>query len=300
MSSVPGQLFEGADSGASGDAQPVAEASADVAAPDAARESAGQTLARARREAGLSIEDIAQQLKFAPRQINALEQGRIEDLPGTTYVRGMVRGYARLLKLDAGELVARVSESLAAPDANRLAARYTQPVPFSDASRRVNVFYVAVSVALLAVVGAVAFEWHQERTDASRLRFVQAERLPAGPQGATVASVAAAPALGVAEPAPAADARSESGATPEVQPGPSGRHRIALKFARAAWVEIKDGSGRTLIAALNPGGSERVVEGDPPFSLIVGNAQHVRMTYDDRDIDLMPHVKVEVARFTLD
>ena len=73
-----------------------------------------------------------------------------------------------------------------------------------------------------------------------------------------------------------------------------------MKFERASWVEIRDGQGKPLISQLNPGGSERVVEGRPPFALIIGNAQHVRLSYDDRSIDLAPHVKVEVARFTLD
>jgi cytoskeleton protein RodZ len=54
------------------------------------------------------------------------------------------------------------------------------------------------------------------------------------------------------------------------------------------------------MAQLNPAGSERVVEGRPPFSVVIGNAHHVRITYDDRPVDLTPHIRVEVARFTLD
>ena len=46
--------------------------------------------------------------------------------------------------------------------------------------------------------------------------------------------------------------------------------------------------------------AERLVEGVAPFELVIGNAHHVRLSYDDRPIDLAPHVKVEVARFTLD
>jgi cytoskeleton protein RodZ len=42
-----------------------------------------------------------------------------------------------------------------------------------------------------------------------------------------------------------------------------------------------------------------VLYGRPPFSLVIGNAQHVHLLYDDRPVDLNPYVKVEVARFTL-
>jgi hypothetical protein len=46
-------------------------------------------------------------------------------------------------------------------------------------------------------------------------------------------------------------------------------------------------------------GSERVVVGVPPFNVVIGNAQHVKLSYNDQPVDLMPHVKVEVARLTL-
>jgi len=84
------------------------------------------------------------------------------------------------------------------------------------------------------------------------------------------------------------------------QSSADGIRRIAMKFERSSWVEIRGRDGKPLISELNPGGSERIVEGKPPFALVIGNAQHVRLSYDDRPIDLAPHVKVEVARFTLD
>ena len=58
-------------------------------------------LLRAAREAlGLSIDAVAQQLKLAPRQVRALEDGDFAQLPGRTFVRGFMRNYARLVQLD--------------------------------------------------------------------------------------------------------------------------------------------------------------------------------------------------------
>jgi cytoskeleton protein RodZ len=54
------------------------------------------------------------------------------------------------------------------------------------------------------------------------------------------------------------------------------------------------------VSQLHEGGTQRTVVGVPPFSVVIGNAQHVRLSYDDRPVDLMPYVKVEVARFTLE
>ena len=68
-------------------------------------ESIGAGLKAAREARGLSISEVAQQLKFAPRQLEALEQERFDLLPGGTFVRGMVRSYARLLKLERSMMI---------------------------------------------------------------------------------------------------------------------------------------------------------------------------------------------------
>ena len=66
-----------------------------------------------------------------------------------------------------------------------------------------------------------------------------------------------------------------------------------------AWIEIKDSADRMLVSSLNPAGSERVVRGRPPYTLVIGNASSVRVTYDDKPIDLAPHTRQDVARLTV-
>ena len=65
----------------------------------------GTQLKSERLRLGLSIADVAQRLKYAPRQIDAVEADDFKALPGLPFVRGFVRGYARLLGMDAGKLV---------------------------------------------------------------------------------------------------------------------------------------------------------------------------------------------------
>jgi cytoskeleton protein RodZ len=261
----------------------------------------GEELSRARAALGFSVKDVAQQLKFAPRQIEALEQGRFEELPTGTFARGMVRAYARLLKLDAEPLVERIAERVAVPDNAAAVASTRRPIPITDSARRSNTVYAALSLAILAVIAGVAFQWQRERAGAARLTFVAAADAPSqAPQASQVVPVPQAPQAASApaaaeQPAPQAEAPAAAPAAPA-----EGARRIALKFDRESWVEIRGHDGKALISQLNPGGTERVVEGRPPFALIIGNAQYVRLTYDDRPVDLAPYVKVEVARFTLD
>ena len=279
----------------------------------------GEALAEARTALGLTHADVAQQIKFMPRQLEALEAERFEALPGPTIARGMVRTYARFLKLDPEPLLQRMAGEVKVPDATpQLAARFSQPVPFSDGGRRSTAAYLALSAVVLAVAGGVLYEWRHERPTPP---FVEASSIPE-PRAQT-ASLAAAPLAAVPESAPVAP-KVEAAPAPKVekvekvekaqkaekvekvkveaaaQPkSVSGSNRLVLRFEEEAWAEVTDGAGRQLVSSLNPAGTERAVRCAPPCSLVIGNAQHVRITYNDREIDLQPHVKVEVARFTL-
>ena len=327
------------------------------------------TLTHARQAAGLTIEEAARQLKFAPRQLEALEAGALQRLPGGTFVRGMVRSYARLLRVDPEPLLAQISSQVAPPDAERLAQRYRQPVPFTDGARRSNLAYVALSLVLLVAVAAVALQWRQERAGTRTLAFVPAGQMPAEAARTEVAGAAAVPAEASSKGAAPAS-RTASSATPasksSASPQPAtkppvgtpqaskppvgtpqaakppvstlqaakvpvstpqaakpvasapaagspamtaaaapsdtasaGTGRLALKFEGESWVEIRSGSGKLLVASLHTAGTERFVSGVPPFEVVIGNAQQVHLTYNDKPVDLSPYVKVEVARFTL-
>lgn len=279
----------------------------------------GAALAAARQERGIGLPEVAQQLKFGVRQLEALEADRFDQLPGGTFARGMVRSYARLLKVDPEPLLARLAGRFDAPDSNQLAARFSQPVPFSDAGRRSTLVYFGLSLGILVIVGAIAYQWQHERNSPARMAFVKpkaeaAARKPALP--AQTASVAPAPIVEAAAPAieekKIAEKRIEEKkvvekrpATPVVQavaaaPPPSGVHRIVMRVETdEAWLEVTDGAGRQLVSSLNRAGSERVVQGRGPFTFVIGNASHVRLLHNDREVDLKPYTRVEVARFTL-
>jgi cytoskeleton protein RodZ len=75
---------------------------------------------------------------------------------------------------------------------------------------------------------------------------------------------------------------------------------VRMIFEQESWVEIKDRSGNTIFGQLNPAGSRRRASGEPPLSIVIGNAAGVRLNYNDEDVDLAPHTRVDVARLTLD
>src|SRR5262245_2537660 len=66
----------------------------------------GETLRRERELRGVSLREIADATKISVRFLQALEQDRLEILPGGVFRRSFVKQYAKHLGLDADRLVA--------------------------------------------------------------------------------------------------------------------------------------------------------------------------------------------------
>ena len=76
--------------------------------------------------------------------------------------------------------------------------------------------------------------------------------------------------------------------------------QLVLTFSDKSWVEIKDASQRVILSGEFPGGDRQVATGKPPFQLWVGRASAVHVQDGEREIDLKPHARDEVARLTVD
>jgi len=277
-----------------------------------AEDGPGRTLARLRAERKLSVADVAQRLKYGSRQIEALEAEEFDRLPGATFVRGMVRGYAKLLETDPEPILGSL-ERRYVPGEISLDLR-AKRVPFPQGSKRRGTrAYLFVSLSLVVVAAGLLYEWQvgafpwarfasgtaAAQKQAKSHTVSPAATSPAAPVRAEAEPPVAPPVI-VAEKTGPADAPAPA---PQSQPksqAPGGEARLSLEFAGESWVEIKDGEGKMLMSQLNPSGSRRVVSGRAPLSLVIGNAANVRLIYKDKAVDLKPYIQIEVARLTLD
>ena len=280
----------------------------------AAREPPGAQLMAARRAQGLSLGDIARQLKLSVRQIEALERDDYTAFSGPVFVRGFLRNYAKLLHLDPDILVTGAAIPATAGGAN---AAPSAPVPLqesaADRGRRVSPGTLVGAAVLLVLLVAAIYETREKPSPVSRTPVEPSPPAVAAtpqhadsPPGASVegspaqSPIPAAPpaaagtaALPVPGPAAAVPAEPVLGAT-------AAPAQVKLAFDGESWVEIKDKSGTVILSRLNAGGSERVVEGEPPLTLVIGNAHAVRLSFRNKPVDLVPHTRVDVARITLE
>jgi cytoskeleton protein RodZ len=126
---------------------------AEAAGAEAAR--IGETLREARLALGLSVADMAAQLRIRRPYLEALEEGRLRDLPGVAYGVGFVRTYATALGLDADEISRRFRDA-AGTTAAKPKLVFPEPVP----ERGMPAAAVVVAGAVVAIGAYVAwFNW---------------------------------------------------------------------------------------------------------------------------------------------
>ena len=74
---------------------------------------------------------------------------------------------------------------------------------------------------------------------------------------------------------------------------------LAFQFNEASWVEVHDGAGELIHAELGQTGQTISVQGDAPFSILVGYAAGVQMTFNGDAVALTPHTRRSVARLVV-
>lgn len=179
------------------------------AAPMTEHLSPGQALAAARAEHKLSVADVSQQLKYGVKQIAAIEADDYARLPGATFVRGMIRSYAKLLQIDAEPLLADLGRR-EIPGSITVDLRTDGQEPFIEGGGKSNRIYVLLSIAALAAVAIVAYEWQFSPLDTGEVVTITPKSATGDPAPASAPTPAPAPAaadasaVAPAEPAPGA------------------------------------------------------------------------------------------------
>lgn len=284
-------------------------------------ETAGAVLARARVEAGMSVEDAAGQLKLAPRQVAAIERDDYASLPGRTFVRGFVRNYARLLKLDVDAVLAALPGEGAAPALERptlgATSRAIGELP-SERTARPSIARWAIPLALAAIV-AVAAYYEFARPPAP----APAPGSPAGPAAsggvplpvpatapagdpapATPPEAEAAPGPGTATtslPNPLASAPPSGTAAAPPPPSAAGAaNQLAVRFRGTSWIEVRDRSGGIVLSMTGTDGTTRELAVAPPGEIVIGNAAVVDASWQGRTLDVAGQSRQNVARLRLE
>ena len=84
------------------------------------------------------------------------------------------------------------------------------------------------------------------------------------------------------------------GGLPNLRPSNA---RFELKVKQAVWAKVSDADGRVLVNDNLSKGSQKSFEGQPPFTVLVGNAADTEVLLGGSAVDFSGFVKGNVARF---
>lgn len=310
--------------------QAVSGASAAPSSADAA--GAGALLRKAREAQGLQLAALAAAIKVTPAKLEALEAGRLGELPDLTFARALAQTVCRALKTDATPVLAlmpgatpsrleRVDEGLNTPMPERghgLAfavwtaggdwAPWQRPVPWLAGLLLVAAAAFVLVPRRVADSGAAppaspAFEAAPGALGAAS--DAVSITLPAGGLGEppVAASSAALPSMpdtpaAALAPAAAGSTAAAPGVAAASSPVASG-DGLSLRAVQDTWVQVSDGGGRVLVSRVVTAGETLAFDGPPPLKLRIGNVRGTELVFKGQPVDLSSYRRDNVATLTL-
>jgi cytoskeletal protein RodZ len=216
----------------------------------------GENLRRERELRGVSLRDMADATKISLRFLEALEKGRVDQLPGGLFPRAFVRQYAKFLGLDSEKIVA---EFLFEHGESGLPERPAAPPrPSGLAVSRGLLLFLAVAVA----GGVLTWKRLGAARDAEE-RATQAPVLPAVIK-ATDRVYPPPPSLG----SPSVSIESRDGIN------------LSLTAQADCWV-LAEADGETVLNRVLASGETQTFEARGQIVLSVGNAGGLVLKVND-------------------
>jgi cytoskeleton protein RodZ len=232
----------------------------------------GENLRTVREAQGLSVLELASRLRLGVRQIEALEAGDFSHLPGKTFVRGIVRSYARELKLDVAQLLSLLDqvEELAAPAlVLPKSTRVVMPEPHSRLSLRGRDGRLLLTAIALSIVAILLYVF---------MPGFELERLLADADDAPVEEIGQAEADAREAVALPLETSSVSEAVPLApEPPAADRRTLKFRFSGESWVEVRDGNDKILLAGRFAAGQSQSLSGTPPLLVTIEDVTQVRL-----------------------
>jgi cytoskeleton protein RodZ len=268
----------------------------------------GARLRRQRELAGLSEQQVAEQLNLDATAVTAIERDDFALLGAPVFARGHLKRYAALVGLPEDDVVgaydrsrAQLAEPTLIPKSREEMRPERGPARWPWILGSLALFLLAAGVAAYVSEHGLALpDWPfgraEETAGASNAPGVTASPQSALPSPAPAAVAVAAGQVAAADPA-SAGVPSGGVAQGPAQPG---QVVLELRFAADSWVEIYDGAGKAVLYDLGKAGTGRTVSGTAPLSLTFGNAPAITLQANGRVVALpAPPAGQTVGRYSL-
>jgi cytoskeletal protein RodZ len=226
--------------------------------------SLGSLIAKARKDAGLSLEDLAAKTNIRISVLSEIEKDNFSHCGGETYARGHVRNIAAALKADQKEFI-RIYEEEQGGETRSIKDLLIEnsvmrlPAEARKVSWKV---LVMISVVSLIAVGVAQVVISNVNTN---------DVVSAVPSASASPTAAESPSA-----EPSAQNTFSSGTGVEV----------VINAVRAkSWLFVSDDAGRVLFSGQIPRGAVKVFSSDSQLNLKVGNAGGVDLKVNGKKVE---------------
>jgi cytoskeleton protein RodZ len=255
----------------------------------------GQRLRSQREMLGLSLEDVERQTRLRLHYLQALETGRLEELPSPVQGRGMLKNYAVFIGLDPEAMLLRYAEGLQArlkekklPDRQKeQPRRRSTPRHYGASPIRAlfSVEFLLVGILALLLVGFVG--WGAVRVSALRSHQVQTATIPSIGQ-ALARGGTSTPTPPLISSTPSTPASTGSGSVLEtLQPAPptdiSAPVQIYVVARQRAWMWVAVDGNVKFDGRVVPGGAYSFA-GDNRIEFLTGNGAALQVYHNRNDL----------------
>lgn len=300
-------MADNEEAAAAAPAEPSASVPPVASAPPA---TVGEALRAARMAQDLTVEQVAAELRIEARQLAALEDDRFDQIGVPVFVKGYIRQYGQRFGLNVADLLALYYQQGKVAD---IELQPNRAIKLHD-GRQLSSWIVAALALATVVVAFAAWWWNGGSFEMQRSAAAPtpapsaaAAAVPAPAQAPPVAAPAeVAPAVepvAAIEAEPAAAAEAAPAAELEEAPVAAAAATIPLefRFAEESWAEVSDARGERLLFGLNAAGRQVTVRGEPPFSILLGNADSVELRVDGEAYSIPTTGRQgNLARFSVD
>jgi len=257
-------------------------------------EAPGKTLAAARKKSGLELAAVSESIGVPQEVLSALEADAWDRLDAPVYVRGYLRKYARLLKLEEDAILAAY-EANAVPHDPAIRAHFTRGLGMQRDVRWLIPVTGLIIVIVLILVGL--WGWHHLRQGSSQ---VQAPAAAASAMMANGSATRNSPLAG-ASGTQAAAAATGAATGAQADAAQQGGIHLRLHMLKPSWVEVYGPDHDKLYYNLAAAGATLHFDTPSgPLSVFLGNASGVSLELNGEDFEI-PEADItgNTARFEL-
>ena len=258
----------------------------------------GAFLKQSREAKNMTLATVAERLKLSQSKIKALEADDAAIMQ-SDIARGYLRSYARLLEIDAQQLLDTHARLFPQQRADiHVTTEALQKSVNRQRKVKKTMRLLVFSGSFIVLALCAIYFWSEFIPVSAPEPSAQAQAENQGPGSENnpvdkeqlVAEVSGQ----TDQPEKSTELANQTG------PLKQGQIEIKLVFSEQSWTSVRDAQGKSIYNKLADANTQEVVSGYPPLKLIIGNANGTKLYAHGSEVSLAKYSENNVARLNLE